>query len=281
MDRTSPAAHSGHDEVLIARLYGGDVSEAERTRALALVSECPECESLLADFGAVAAATAALPVPPRPRDFSLTEADAARLRGKARGRRGALRLGLRRSLGGSLAALGIFGLLLTGTVSILGGAASTTDGRFALSPERAAAPAVAGALPSAGAAGSASNFGPASVATAAPAATFESGSVNLDQPTSPVAPATGVTSAAPPASVAWASSSAGSQDLAAASPAAAQGAIDGGSGSAKSTEAAGAGSSGVDARLVWLIGFAALLVVGLALAILPVRRRGRDRSARS
>ena len=32
---------------------------------------------------------------------------------------------------------------------------------------------------------------------------------------------------------------------------------------------------------VGLIGFASLFIVGLALAILPVRRRGRDRSARS
>jgi hypothetical protein len=62
---------------------------------------------------------------------------------------------------------------------------------------------------------------------------------------------------------------------------AAQGAIAVGSGSTKSTEAPGSRSSDVDARLVWLIGFAALFVVGLALAILPVRRRGRDRSARS
>jgi anti-sigma factor RsiW len=112
MDPTSPAVHARHDEALIARLFGGDVSEAERARALALVSECPECESLLADFGAIAEATAALPVPPRPRDFSLTEADAARLRGKTRARSRVFRLGLRRSLGGSLAALGIFGLII-------------------------------------------------------------------------------------------------------------------------------------------------------------------------
>jgi hypothetical protein len=270
MDPTSPAVHAGHDEALIARLFGGDVSEAERARALALVSECPECESLLADFGAIAKATAALPVPPRPRDFSLTEADAARHRGKTRARSRVFRLGLRRSLGGSLAALGIFGLILAGTTSILGGAASTANGPYALSPGR-----LAGALPAA----SVSNFGPASAATAAPAATFESGAVNPNQPTSSAVPVIDMASAA--ASAASAPEASGPPNLAAASTVTAQGAIAVGSGSTKSTEAPGSSSSGVDARLVWLLGFAALFVVGLALAILPVRRRGRDRSARS
>jgi hypothetical protein len=270
MDPTSPAVHAvhaGHDEALIARLFGGDVSEAERARALALVSECPECESLLADFGAIAKATAALPVPPRPRDFSLTEADAARHRGKTRARSRVFRLGLRRSLGGSLAALGIFGLILAGTTSILGGAASTANGPYALSPGR-----LAGALPAA----SVSNFGPASAATAAPAATFESGAVNPNQPTSSAVPVVDMASSA-----ASAPEASGPPNLAAASTLTAQGAIAVGSGSTKSTEAPGSSSSGVDARLVWLLGFAALFVVGLALAILPVRRRGRDRSARS
>ena len=275
MDRTPPTAHAGHDELLIARLFGGDVSEAERARALAVVSECPECESLLADVGAIAEATRALPVPPRPRDFSLTAADAARLRGKTRVRRRVFGLGLRRSLGGSLAALGIVGLVLTGTTSVLDGSASTNGGRYALSPEGAAAPPAPGAIPAASVAGSLSNLAAVDVVTAAPAATIAN-----DVPTPAPSAARLVTDTASSGMPA-ASPSAGSEDLAAASAATAQSAVDGGSGSTKTTEAPDSSSSGVDARLVLLIGFAALFVTGLALAILPVRRRRRDRGAGS
>lgn len=267
MDPTPSAAHAGHDELLIARLFGGDVSEAERARALAIVSECPECESVLADVGAIAEATRALPTPPRPRDFSLTAAEAGRLRRKSRLRWRVFELGLRRSLGGSLAALGIVGLVLTGTTSIFGGAASTTGGQLALSPERAAASpapaAVPAAVPAASAAGSLSNFGAVGIATAGPAATMAN---DVPTPTPAASAAVAVTD---------------THDLAAASAATAQGALDGGSGSTKSTEAPGSSSSGVDPRLVWLIGSAVLFFTGLALAILPVRRRRRDRGARS
>ena len=79
MDRTPLAAHAAHDELLIARLFGGDVSDVERASALDLMGECDECAALFVDLGDIAAATEALPVPARPRDFSLTAADAARL----------------------------------------------------------------------------------------------------------------------------------------------------------------------------------------------------------
>jgi len=279
MDRTSPAAHSGHDELLIARLYGGDVSEPERARALRLVSECPDCGSLFADLGGIAGATAALPVPPRPRDFSLSEADAARWRRKTGGRWRILGLGLRRSLGGSLAALGFFGIIVTSATTILWGAASTSGGGYVLSPERAAAPAVppaAGGVAIASAAGSSSYFGPASVATAGPLATLLPLNPAASPATSAASPVVDSAASAAPTIA----SAADSHNLAAASPAAAQGAMVGGSGATKSTEATGSASSGTDPRLAWLIGFAALFVLGLGLAVLPVRRRGRDRGAR-
>ena len=265
MDRTPPTAHAGHDELLIARHFGGDVSEAERARALAVVSECPECESLLADFGAIADATTALPVPPRPRDFSLTAADAARLSRKTRLRWRVFGPGLRRSLGGSLAALGIVGLVLAGTTSIFGGAATTSDARYALSPELAAAspaPPAPAAVPAGSAAASLSNFGAIGIATGAPATMAN----NVPIPTPAASAALAVTD---------------THDLAAASGATAQGAVDGGSDSTKSAAAPDESSSGVDLRLVWLIGFAVLFVTGLALTILPVHRRRRDRGARS
>ena len=278
MDSTSPAAHATHDESLIARLYGGDLAGAERTRALDLVSECPECESLLADFGAIAEATAALPVPPRLRDFSLTEADASRLRRKTPVRSRILRLGLRRSIGGSLAALGIFGVMLTATTAILGGAANTTSG-YAFSPERPGATPVPGAVVLATAADSVSNSGPAGVATAGPAATVANDATSQ----APAMSAAGVLSGTASSRTleASASASAGLHDLAAASAAVPQGESGSLSGATKSGQSTGPSSTGIDVRLVGLIGFASLFIVGLALAILPVRRRGRDRSARS
>jgi hypothetical protein len=118
MNRAS-TTHASHDELLIARLYGGDLDERARGRALAQVEGCEACAALLADLRAIAAATAALPSPPRPRDFSLTAADAVRL-GRSRGSRfGLLALPRARALGGSLAAIGFAGMALLGTISML------------------------------------------------------------------------------------------------------------------------------------------------------------------
>src|ERR1035437_831701 len=76
----SSTAHASHDESLVVRLFGYDVDPAERSRALDLVAGCEECAALYADLGSIATATSALPAPARPRDFTLTPADAARLR---------------------------------------------------------------------------------------------------------------------------------------------------------------------------------------------------------
>jgi len=125
---SNPAtAHAAHDELLIARLFGDDVADGERAVALKLVAGCDDCAAIFADLGSIATATAALPVPPRPRDFSLTPADTARLRPARSGLRRILGLGPRRSFGGALAALGLSGLLLTSVLSSLpaAGIAST------------------------------------------------------------------------------------------------------------------------------------------------------------
>ncbi len=119
MDRTAPT-HATHDQLLLARLYGGDVDELERSRALDQIATCQDCADVFADLGSIAAATAALPTPPRPRDFTLTEADAARV-----GRRGTGWgifdwLGRTRALGGSMAAAGLAGLALVGALSVFG-----------------------------------------------------------------------------------------------------------------------------------------------------------------
>ena len=117
--------HDRHEAALIVRLFDGDVSERERTRATDRIADCSECATLYADLAAIATATRLLPTPARPRDFLLPEADAARLgrpagvaaagagvRGGRAGRFGWANV--RRGFGGALAALGLAGILLTG-----------------------------------------------------------------------------------------------------------------------------------------------------------------------
>jgi hypothetical protein len=162
----SAADHAAHDELLIARLYGGDVDDRERARALELVAVCEGCAALYADVGAIADATAALPVPPRPRDFALTEGDAARLSPRHRFRGRLLGLGRRRSFGGAMVSLGFSGLVLTFALSIFGavGKPASLDAG-AIQEQRAAAAATAAPVP----APADNNFG--ANATAATAAT--------------------------------------------------------------------------------------------------------------
>ena len=119
MDRTA-ATHATHDELLLARLYGGDVDERERRRALDQIASCQDCANVFADLGSIAVATAALPTPPRPRDFTLTEADAARLGRRSVGWAIFDWLGRTKALGGSMVAAGLVGVVLVGAISVLG-----------------------------------------------------------------------------------------------------------------------------------------------------------------
>ena len=198
--------HAAHDELLIARLYGGDVDDLERARALELVAGCEDCAALFADLGSIARATAALPTETRPRDFVLTEEDAARLRPRDRGWGQLLGLGRRRSFGGALVAVGFSGLLLTGAVSILGahgtsqlfhagapaerfasdGTGSTANLEPGATPAPAATPAPGATLAAFDAAGSGGPAGdqpkggsgtaaPAALPTAAPASPASTG----------------------------------------------------------------------------------------------------------
>ena len=126
MHSNSTTPHAKHDELLLARLYGGDVDELERARALDLVAACEECAGFFADLGAIATATAAMAVPPRPRDFTLSEADAARLRRRSNG--GSLLgwFGWTRALGSSMAALGLVGVVALGALSAFGTGPATS-----------------------------------------------------------------------------------------------------------------------------------------------------------
>jgi hypothetical protein len=135
------ADHATHDELLIARLYGNDVDDRERARALELVAGCDECSALYADLGAIAEATTRLPAQSRPRDFALTDEDAARLRPRRRGRARFLAIPGRRSFGGALVALGFSGLVLTSALSMLG----TAPTLMSSNARNVAAPAVGAA----------------------------------------------------------------------------------------------------------------------------------------
>ena len=286
MDPTAPPAH-GHDELLIVRLFDGAISDSERERALDLLSTCPACESLFLDLGAISEAMSAVPTPARPRDFRLTESDAARLRRPTRGRWAVFGSGLRRSLGGSLAALGIVGVVLTGASSLLSGAASPTEAGFGLSPERAGAQSDKGALVAAGTEAPAGigpagavTAGPVSPPTAAPAGPAATTAASGEGAVPASSPPALATSSASVAQIPPSASQQSASDLAVVSPGASQGSAGAGSESTYGLSGANAGSGGLDARMVWLIGFALLFAAGLAIATLPVRRRGRDRGAR-
>jgi hypothetical protein len=80
---TVDRGHDAHDERLIASLLDRDTSNPERSAAQARVASCPECAALHADLVALSRATTELPPVARSRDFRLTPADAARLRGAA------------------------------------------------------------------------------------------------------------------------------------------------------------------------------------------------------
>jgi hypothetical protein len=284
MNPTAPTTHAGHDELLIARLFGGDVSEVESARALDQMAECEECETLFADLGVMAEATAMLPTPVRPRDFTLTEADAARLGHRIGGRWRVFGLGLRRSLGGAVAALGIVGMVAAGTGSFISQAA--TSGYASQVDQAGAAPAM-GAIP-ATSAGAGSKSGPVAAPTAAPVAVATAG---IDQPghggTTLTAPSI-VPQATRAADLVPQPSASDAHQFALATPGPQTNTT--GSGPAGPTAGpaapagvgAGPGSGrGPDARLLLMLGFAALFLAGLAIAILPGRRSGRARGAGS
>jgi hypothetical protein len=297
--------HAAHDELLIARLFGADVDDRERTLAQEQVAGCEDCAALYADLASIARATAALPVPTRPRDFTLTVADAARLQPGRRGWARFVGLGRRRSFGGALVALGFSGLLLTGALSILGPRASS-ESRLAMSPdERAAAQDL----------GTNANFQPAATpapaVTAAPAYAVPSPApgdggakgviespVPLTVPTPALAPATPApapatpapapaTPAQAPATPAPAPASPGAMGQLAASPSAGE-AGSGGVAPAQGqpappdhTTSTATSQSGPDVLQLIALGASTALALGALILLGPaLRRRSRGRSHR-
>ncbi len=257
MDRT--ATHSNHDELLIVRLFGGDVDDPERARALDQLTECEDCATLFADLRATADATASLPIPTRPRDFILTEADAARLRRARRGLGLLSALRRTRAIGGALVAIGLVGIVATSSLTILGRTAGTFGAHEVTTRSDSQL----------------------SAATAAQMATSEPVAMGAVAVSS-AGPASSAMNAAVPKAPA---SLQGDLDVASATspaPAAQFGAVDTGSagngaGSPNWSQVAAATSTGLDARLVWLGGFGLLFLAGLGVLIGPLIRRRRTR----
>jgi anti-sigma factor RsiW len=127
MTETSPK-HATHDRLLVASLADRTIEAAERARAEAQIAACDACARLHQDLRALVAATRELPVPSRPRDFTLSAADAERLR--VRGWRRILGVFgsagdvFSRPLAIGLTTLGLAGLLLGTVPGALSGLAS-------------------------------------------------------------------------------------------------------------------------------------------------------------
>jgi len=128
----SRSTHATHDRLLIANLIDRSPGEADRALAEEQMAGCPECVLLYDDLMALSAATRAMPVPSRRRDFTLTRADAERLR-ISRWRRALAAIGsprdaFSRPLAIGLTTLGLAGLLVAtipGAIPGLGGAATS------------------------------------------------------------------------------------------------------------------------------------------------------------
>ncbi len=168
----APASSAAQHELLIVGLDADDLREPDRTRAADLTQTCDGCAQLAADLAALRAATHALPARPRTRDFRLTPADAERLRPTAARRLLGWLAGPRssvRPLAGSLAALGLAGLLVASVPGMLGRTASapaalTSQGAYDLN---SGAPSAAARAPEGGASFSGNNATASAAASAA------------------------------------------------------------------------------------------------------------------
>ena len=132
-DPSRSSAHSTHDLELIAALVAGDLTGAEAARAETLVGSCADCALIADDVRAITASvqgigSAFAVVGVRaPRDFRLTTADAARIKGGA-GFRFAQAFAPRswmRGAGIALATFGLVGILISAVpLNFLGAAGS-------------------------------------------------------------------------------------------------------------------------------------------------------------
>jgi hypothetical protein len=124
---TPSTTHAAHDLVLIAALAARepDLSATDHAQGRELIESCAACRDLLADLAALQVALPAASTPSRPRDFSLTPADAARLRAggwrRVLGFVGSARDGFSKPLAVGFTTLGLAGLLVATLPGALGG----------------------------------------------------------------------------------------------------------------------------------------------------------------
>ena len=144
-DMTTPAPdHATHDPMLIAAHLGGTLAARDTVRVHDWLTGCTACATLRADLAALAVATRTLSTPPRPRDFSLTTADAERAR--PRGWRRALaafaspRGTFTRPLAVGLTTLGLAGLVIANipATSLFGGVTGAARSQAEMSMDFAA-----------------------------------------------------------------------------------------------------------------------------------------------
>jgi hypothetical protein len=116
---TPNAAHAGHDVLILAAAADHDPDPATLAVVDRMTASCPECAALAADLRSLASGLADLPPEvPAPRDFRITDVQAARLRQGGLLRRllrpfGADGLPALRPLAGALTVVGLAGILLT------------------------------------------------------------------------------------------------------------------------------------------------------------------------
>jgi len=70
--------HATHDRLLIAEHLDGTIGARDAIRVHDWLIGCPDCATLRSDLAALALATRSMATPPRPRDFTLSAADAKR-----------------------------------------------------------------------------------------------------------------------------------------------------------------------------------------------------------
>jgi hypothetical protein len=155
LPKSSP--HAAHDLTRIAALAARtpDLTEPQMTTANEQLASCDACTALLADLVTLQAALPTTSTPPRPRDFSLTPADAERLRrtGWRRflGLIGSARDNVSRPLAVGFTSLGVAGLLLASASTLIGGGSDQAILSTVGTPVEQAAPAASAAPMASGA----------------------------------------------------------------------------------------------------------------------------------
>ena len=162
--------HAAHDATWMAALAARDpdLNAAELARAQDALHSCGACADLFAELVAVSEAIPSAAIPTRPRDYTLTDADAARLRPGGLRRWlagiGSVRDGITFPLAMGLTTMGIAGLLIaTIPGALMSGA--TGSAPQVLSTVGNAIPAPAASAPAASAAAAAPSAAPAAEGT--------------------------------------------------------------------------------------------------------------------